>query len=496
MTRVIFACSLPEMLCNKGNRCAMIWMTGIDQTSAPLAIRSAFTYRKQETVDFMAILREKTGAQGIVLLTTCNRTELYLHLEEETENFCRQEGMDAKFPQPDHGNTEPADASVCSLIPETGRTFYREKAGGMTQNRGNAFCGELTALLCRSKGLDPVGYQEYFTERNGKAAVAHLFALTAGLKSSIVAEDQILAQVKEALFFSREMGYADSELEVCFQRAISAAKKVKSEVTFSYANRSAISEALSRLAEEGFDPVGKTCLVIGNGEYGRLAAQTLAAQGASVTMTIRQYHSGMVLLPEGCKKILYGDRMRFFPQCDLVISATKSPNYTLYYEPTAACKIDHPMILIDFAVPRDIDPRIGEINGIHVYTVDDFKTRGNPENEAAYAQAMYILEEAQAEYWQRAKATRLLGPIVRIGACAGQDAQFRMRRDAKKLAGSATDQKQLLERIGDVTQKVTEKLLFRLRDGLDEETFLRCLAVLEEAAELEEEKYGGRSKQG
>lgn len=473
----------------------MIWMTGIDQTCAPLAIRSAFTYRKQEMADFLAVVRGQTGAQGVVLLTTCNRTELYVHLEEDTENFWSPEGVDAAFWQSDHKYATPKAAWKESPIPADESTLCAQEAGKWPQIRENTFCGKLTALLCHSKGLDPAEYLPYFTERSGEEAVSHLFALTAGLKSSIVAEDQILRQVKEALVFSREMGFADSELEVCFQRAISAAKKVKSEVTFSYANRSAIAQALCRLAQEGFDPAGKTCMVIGNGEYGRLAAETLAAQGAAVTMTIRQYHSGMVLIPEGCKKILYGDRMQLFPECDLVISATKSPNYTLYYEQTAACVIDHPMILIDFAVPRDIDPKIGELEGIRVYTVDDFKTRENPENEEAYTQAIRILEEAQTEYWQRMRTSRLLGPIVHIGACAGQDAQFRMRRDAKKLAASPQAQEQLLSRVGEVSQKVTEKLLFRLRDGLDETTFLRCLAVLEEAAESEEEKYSGVSKQ-
>ena len=91
---------------------------------------------------------------------------------------------------------------------------------------------------------------------------------------------------------------------------------------------------------------------------GKMAAQTLREAGADVTVTIRQYRSGVVSIPVGCSRINYGERMDYLPECDLVVSATASPNYTLTEELFEDVRVERPMILIDLAVPRDIDPEI------------------------------------------------------------------------------------------------------------------------------------------
>ena len=77
---------------------------------------------------------------------------------------------------------------------------------------------------------------------------------------------------------------------------------------------------------------GKTCMVIGNGEMGKVTALALKEAGADVTVTVRQYRSGIVTIPQGCERINYGDRMELLPKCDLVVSATASPNCTITKE--------------------------------------------------------------------------------------------------------------------------------------------------------------------
>ena len=164
-----------------------------------------------------------------------------------------------------------------------------------------------------------------------------------------------------------------THLDVYKRQAVTAAKRVKTEVTFSRANETAMDQALRLLKEKAFSVKGKTCMVIGNGEMGRLAAQTLRQAGADVTVTVRQYRSGVVEIPVGCRRINYGERMEFFPSCDLVVSATASPNFTLTRELVAASPAKEHMILIDLAVPRDMEPSIGELPGIDLYNIDDFK---------------------------------------------------------------------------------------------------------------------------
>ena len=164
--------------------------------------------------------------------------------------------------------------------------------------------------------------------RSGEEAVKHLFYLAGGLKSQILGEDQILTQIKDALNLSREHYASDGVLEVLFRMAATAGKKIKTEVPLAHGNPSVIHQALSSLREQGYDVQGKTCMVIGNGEMGKVAAQTLREAGGEVTVTVRQYRSGIVEIPAGCSRINYGERLDFLPKCDLAVSATASPNYT------------------------------------------------------------------------------------------------------------------------------------------------------------------------
>ena len=213
------------------------------------------------------------------------------------------------------------------------------------------FQGSLFDLLCEVREIPDGGfYRSYFVYREGEEAVAHLFRLAAGLESRILGEDQIITQVKDALALAREQYAADNVLEVLFRMAVTAGKKVKTEVSLSTANRSVIHQALDTLRQEGHTFEGKICMVIGNGEMGRLTATVMHEAGADVTVTVRQYRSGIVDIPRDCKRIDYGDRMQLFPKCDYVISATASPNYTLKEHCVREAQVSHPVVLVDLAV--------------------------------------------------------------------------------------------------------------------------------------------------
>ena len=130
-------------------------------------------------------------------------------------------------------------------------------------------------------------------------------------------------------------------------------------------------------------------MVIGNGEMGKVAAQTLCEAGGKVTVTVRQYRSGVVNIPRGCDRINYGDRMEYLPVCDLVVSATASPNYTLTRELLKEKRPTGPQILIDLAVPRDIDPAIGNLENITLYDMDSFRT---DETDEALEQNLKVMQ--------------------------------------------------------------------------------------------------------
>lgn len=404
-------------------------MIGIDYHLADVDIRAVFSFTKKSAAEAMEKLIQKPGIRGSVILSTCNRMEFWASLDKTYE-------------------------------------------------------GSLLDELCGLKGVHTEEYGRYFVERSGKDAVNHLFHLTCGLKSMILAEDQIITQVKDALSLARETYSTDNVLEVLFRKAVTAAKRVKTEVVFTHASATAVDRAVEMLHNQGFELKGRTCMVIGNGEMGKLAAQTLAMHGADVTVTVRQYRSGVVNIPRGCSRINYGERMELFPHCDLVVSATSSPNYTIRRELfTDEIQMDHPMYLIDLAVPRDIEPEVGKMQNITLYDIDDFKITVQDANEESIARTEAILKEEIEDFYGWYDCRDLIPRIQEIQADAVTDLNLRIQKIIRKLPLPEEEQRKFLGSIDTAAGKVVGKMMYGLRDYLDGTQFRECLDGLEKLYE-------------
>ncbi|POP33347.1 glutamyl-tRNA reductase [Lactonifactor longoviformis] len=402
-----------------------ICMLGIDHNRALLDVRALFSFTKKNTAEALEVLREKEGVLGCIILSTCNRMEIWASTVEDWD-------------------------------------------------------GSLYDCLLELKGAESGKYREYFVERKEKEAVEHLFYLTCGLKSQILGEDQILTQVKDALALARENFSTDSVLEVLFRMAVTAGKKVKTDVTFSRGNSSVIHQAITMLEDEGFRLQDKTCMVIGNGEMGKVAAQALREAGAYVTVTVRQYRSGMVSIPQGCARINYGERMEYLPQCDLVVSATASPNYTLKKELFQEAVLPSDLRIIDLAVPRDVEPSVGELPEITLYDMDSFRMEGTPEElSQSLEQAGVILNAQMEEFYSWLEGRDLIPRIQEIKADAVQDLNLRILKILNKTPMEEKDREKLLHTIDTAAGKVVNKMIFGLRDTLEKEAFLECVAGLE-----------------
>lgn len=404
-------------------------MIGIDYSRAAVDIRAQFSFTKKNAVAAMEHLKEEPGIAGCIILSTCNRMEIWASTTEDWQ-------------------------------------------------------GSLYEFLCREKGKEPAEYAQYFAERTEEEAVEHLFYLTSGLKSQILAEDQIITQVKDALSLSREAYCTDNVLEVLFRMAVTAAKKVKTKVIFSRGNSSVIHQAIHCLEEKGFSLFGKTCMVIGNGEMGKVAALALREAGAEVTVTVRQYRSGIVNIPKGCERINYGDRGEFLPQCDLVVSATASPNYTLTRELLETVPPVEHLVLIDLAVPRDIEPSAGELSGITLYDIDSFKIDAvSPKLQQSLEKAGEILQEQMEDFYNWYGGRDLIPRIQDIKAEAVQDLNLRILKILRKTPMEEKDRENLLQAIDTAAAKVVNKMMFGLKDSLEEKEFLNCVEGLEKLYE-------------
>ena len=388
-----------------------------------------FLSPKKNAVSAMERLKEDRDILGCIILSTCNRMEIWASVQEDWE-------------------------------------------------------GSLLGFLCREKEVPEEEYREYFITREGREAVEHLFYLTSGLKSQILAEDQIITQVKDALTLSRDAYCTDGVLEVLFRMAVTAAKKVKTEVVFSRANTSVIHQAIDRLENQGFSIQGKTCMVIGNGEMGKVTALALKEAGADVTVTVRQYRSGIVTIPQGCERINYGDRMELLPKCDLVVSATASPNCTITKELFENAEVPHHVILIDLAVPRDIDPEVGELQNVTLYDIDSFKIdAASPRLRASMQKAGAILDEQMSEFYDWFSGRDVFPRIQDIKTEAVEDLNARILKILKKTPMEDSDREKLLKAIDMAAGKVVNKMIFGLRDSLEQDAFMECVAGLEKVYE-------------
>lgn len=406
-----------------------ISMIGIDYKKASVDVRAQFSFTKKNTVAALEDLKKEPGILGCIILSTCNRMEIWA-------------------------------------------------------STGEDWNGSLYEFLCREKEKDPREFYKYFVEREEEEAVEHLFYLTSGLKSQILAEDQIITQVKDALALSREAYCTDNVLEVLFRMAVTAAKKVKTQVSFSRANSSVIHQAIERLENQGFSIQGKNCMVIGNGEMGKVTALALKEAGAEVTVTVRQYRSGIVTIPQGCDRINYGERLDFLPKCDLVVSANASPNYTLTMEQIENAEIPGHVVLIDLAVPRDIEPSAGTLNNVTLYDIDSFKIDAvSPKLQASLDQAGEILREQQEEFYNWYNGRDLIPRIQEIKADAVEDLNLRIMKILRKTPMEEKDRENLLKAIDTAAGKVVNKMMFGLKDFMKEEEFINCVEGLEKLYE-------------
>lgn len=408
-------------------------MVGIDYSVAQINVRQCFAFTKTEIVHAMEMIKQNKNIKGCVILSTCNRMELWISLRE-------------------------------------GATL------------------DLPEYLCSLKELDINLYRKFLKVREEEDAITHLFLLSAGMKSQIIGEDQILTQVKEAAAFAREQQCMDKVLEVLFRMAVTAGKQVKTEIPMDKTNFSAAHQAIQFLTEQGRELYGKKALVIGNGEMGKITAQALMEEGVDVTVTVRQYRSGVVKIPIGAKRINYGERYNYIPECDFVFSATASPNLTITEQGLQNCPVKKHQVYIDLAVPRDIEESIREMEQINLYDMDSLPVDKQSEQmNEQYLQARQMIDKSVKGFYSWKESRDLIPRIHQIGSASGKEFSWRLGKELKSLAISEEEKEVLRGQMEQTAEKVVDRLLFALRDQLDTDSLRQCVEVLEGIYESERE---------
>lgn len=315
----------------------------VNYQTADLSLREQISFNGSAIGQVLECVNSKfSWVKGAVLLSTCNRTELYLSAEhpisgpEAVEVFC-------------HGVGQPTERLL----------------------------GHITVW----------GHDE---------TVQHVFALACGLKSMILGEDQIITQLKTAATLAAELGASDSGLNTLFRHAVTCGKRAKSTVQLKHVAPSMAGKGIAVLADYFMENPKAAVLVIGNGEVGRNACELLVVQGCQVYLTLRKYKNKETIVPAGCVPMPYEERATYLPKVDIVVSATKSPHYTITYEMLRSCSA-LPQYILDLAVPRDIDPRICEFPAVQYYDVDAIGRGTASENLKELTQIEAIIAEQTAK---------------------------------------------------------------------------------------------------
>lgn len=332
-----------------GRKSETMFCISISFKKTPVSIRQQFAFSKEEQKRFLSFLWNSGGITGGVVLSTCNRSEIYV----------------------------------------TGRK-------GALEAVENA--------LSRLKDIDKEQIKTYCLFYSGKKAVRHLFRVACGLDSMVMGEDEILRQVKEAYQLSSENGFTNGEINIIFQGALHFAKQSKSETRLSSTPISIGTLTANAVEEYFLNNCQNTVLVIGaTGKIGSIVAKDLIAKGISVIGTRRRKHQGEEIFLSSYENIVWVDfdkRYDYVPQADAVISATSSPHYTLTRREFEKRSEGKEYLLIDLAVPYDIDKEIGKKEGITLYDIDYFESLSRKNNNIKMAElgkAEGLLEECLEE---------------------------------------------------------------------------------------------------
>jgi len=345
-----------------------VQVVGLSHQNASIAVRERLAFTGEQTSAALDRLRQQFPEVEVVLLSTCNRVELYTAAE---------------------GDSAPTR-------------------------------GELAEFLARFHGLESSGLAEHLYQRTDEAAIRHLFTVAASLDSMVVGETQILSQVKQAYQLATEHECTGPLTHAAFQAALKAARRVAGETAVHQRRVSIPSVAVADFAQQIFERFDdKKTLVIGAGETAEETLRYLQDQGAKdVTVINRHAERAEELARRWRGRAAPWERLpEALAQADLVISTTgaEEPIVTLdRFRTIEASRHQRPLFVLDLAVPRDFDPAIGDRPGVFLYSIDDLRQaceRNRRARDRELPAAMRIIDQETRRFMADLHH-RATGPVI------------------------------------------------------------------------------------
>ena len=285
-------------------------------------------------------------------------------------------------------------------------------------------------------------------------AVSHLFRVAAGLDSLVPGESQILGQVRDAYDSARRAGATGPLLNRLFEEALRAGKRVRTEAKLHELPESVAASAVELAALELGGVEAKRVLLFGAGRMSELAARDLRGRGAEVVVSSRTLESAQDLADRvGGRAAAFDAVAVELPEADIVISATRCPYPILHAE--AVRTREKPLVLVDVAVPRDLDPAIGELDGCTLFDIDALgEGLVGREEDVREAEAIVAEEAARFAEWRRARDAA--GAIRDLRERAEEIRSEELARAGSRLADLSPRERETVETL---TTQIVNKLL-------------------------------------
>jgi glutamyl-tRNA reductase len=408
-------------------------VTGISHHTTPIALRERFAFATEELAP--ALERLRVDFAGAALLSTCNRTELYI----------------------------------------TSETKLTREAG--------------IAALIRARGL-PAPESMPFYYHAGAEAVRHLYRVAAGVDSLVIGESEILGQVREAFSAATAAGSGNPVLARLFHTALRVGRRARSETEIGAhgLSVSSIAVALSRSALGELRR--KTVLVVGAGEAGQRAASALAQNGAGrLLVTTRTHGRAEEIAAELSAVALPFDQLSSaLAESDVVISCTSASEAVISAEAVKAAlasRPKRPIVIVDIAVPRDVAPAVRELPGVHLFDIDDLQATAD-RNLAARRREVGAVEaiiDAEAKRFQAWLAGQGVQPTVTALQKQAEAARLaELERTLRRLPDLSEAERRRIEAM---SKAIVKRLLHAPVTRLKEPAGQRHLEALRELFELE-----------
>lgn len=380
---------------------------GLNHQTAPLSIREKLAFTAESLPEAVRNLARSKAAKEAVILSTCNRTELYCV-----------------------GETE-----------------------------------QIIEWLAQYHNLPAEEIRPYLYTLDNNETIRHAFRVACGLDSMVLGEPQILGQIKDAVRVAQEQESINTNLNALFQKTFAVAKEVRTDTAVGE-NSVSMASASVKLAEQIFPDIGDlNVLFIGAGEMIELVATYFAAKNPKlITVANRTLPRAQELCDKlglNAEPCLLTELPDILHEYDIVVSSTASQLPLVgkgMIERALRLRLNMPMFLLDLAVPRDIEAEVGELNDAYLYTVDDMMgivQNGKEARQKAAAAAEAMVEEKVGEF-VRLQQSRQSVPLIRALRDEGERARRQVLENAMKQLAKGASAEEVLERL---SIQLTNKLL-------------------------------------